>query len=143
MRHLAVLSIVLLAACSGGLLETSSAPPTGLPVSITSSFSAGIVPTSGTLTGKGDSVVALVLRPATCGRELSAEAGSTNAGLVITILLTSQGVQSCAPLNGMTLYRAVVHGVAAGTRDVSAHVRLVSNGANSDTTVVQTTLTLP
>ena len=143
MRRLGVVLILGAAACSGGLLEASTAPPSGLPVTVTTTFAPGIVPATGTITGKGDSVVALVSWPATCNRTQSAEAGMTTGGLVITILLTAQGVQNCAPLNGMTLYRAAVHGVGAGTFVASAHVRLLTNGANSDSTVAQASVTLP
>ena len=131
------------AACSSGLLDELTTAPTGVPVVLSTAFTPGIVATSGTITGKGDSVVALVTRPATCGRTETADAGSTAAGLVITISLTSTGVQNCAPLNGMTTYRAVVHGIAPGVFNASAHVRLVSNGTNSDTTVVEATVKLP
>jgi len=135
---------VAVAGCSSGLLEQSTSPPTGLFVNIDPTFSAGIVPTAGTIFGKGDSVVATVTRPATCGKTLSAEAGLTPVGaLVMTVVLTSEGVQNCSPLNGMTTYRMAVRGLPAGARDVSAHVRLVSNGSNSDTTVVQKTVVLP
>ena len=143
MRPLAVLFILGAAACSGGLFEASTAPPSGLPVAVTSSFIPGVVPASGTITGKGDSVVALFSWPVVCGRSLSSDAGLTSGGLVITVLLTSQGVQNCLPLNGMTMYRAVVHGVPAGTINASAHIRLLTNGANSDSSIVSTTLTLP
>jgi hypothetical protein len=143
MRPLAALLIIGAAACSSGLLEASTTPPNGLPVSVTTSFVPGIVPASGSITGKGDSVVALVSWPAVCNRTVSADAGTTDAGLVITILLTSQGVQNCSPLNGMTLYRASVHGVPAGTINASAHIRLLTNGANSDSSIVATTLRLP
>jgi hypothetical protein len=143
MRPIAVLAILGAAACSGGLLEASTAPPSGLPVTITSSFIPGIVPASGTITGKGDSVVALVTWPAVCGRSLSADAGTNAGGLVTTILLASQGVQNCQPLNGMTRYRASVHGVPAGTLSASAHIRLLTNGANLDSNVVTSTVTLP
>jgi len=130
-------------ACSSGLLNELTGAPTGYPVLLSTSFTPGIVATSGTITGKGDSVVALVSRPAVCGRTQAADAGLTAGELVITITLTSQGVQNCLPLNGMTTYRAVVHGVSAGLVTASAHVRMISNGANSDTTVVQSTFTLP
>jgi len=143
MRHLAILFAVGAAACSGGLLEASTAAPSGLPVSFTTTFVPGVSPAAGTITGKGDSVVALVTWPAVCNRTTSAEAGTTSGGLVITILLTSQGVQNCSPLNGMTLYRASVHGVSAGTMTASAHVRLVTNGANIDSTIVSSTVKLP
>jgi len=143
MRPLAVLFILGAAACSSGLLETSTAPPSGLPVAVTTTFVPGIVAASGTITGKGDSVVALVSWPAVCNRDLSSDAGITSGGLAITILLTAQGIQTCTPLNGMTMYRAVVHGVPAGTINASAHIRLVTNGANSDSSVVTTTVILP
>jgi len=143
MRPIAVLCILGAAACSGGLLEASTQPPSGLPVSVTTSFVPGIVPATGTITGKGDSVVALVSWPATCNRTLSADAGNTGGGLVITVLLTAQGVQNCLPLNGMTQYRAVVHGISTGTFTASAHVRLLTNGANSDSSIVSATVKLP
>ena len=144
MRHLAVLFILGAAACSSGLLEASTAPPSGLPVSVTSSFVPGVVPASGTITGKGDSVVAVFSWPAVCNRTMSSDAGiATNGNLVITVLLSSQGVQNCSPLNGMTSYRAAVHAVPAGVINASAHIRLVTNGANSDSTIVAATLGLP
>jgi len=144
MRRLGVLLMVgAAAACSGGLLEASTAAPSGLPVSVTTSFVPGIVPAAGTITGKGDSVVAVVSWQAVCNRTQSADAGMTDGGLVITILLTAQGVQNCLPLNGMTQYRAAVHGVPAGTFVASAHVRLLTNGANSDSSIVTTTVKLP
>jgi hypothetical protein len=143
MRHLAVLFILGAAACSSGLLDASTEPPSGLPVSLSTTFTPGIVPATGSITGKGDSVVALVSWPAVCGRTTSAEAGTTSNGLVITILLTAQGVQNCAPLNGMTLYRASVHGVPSGVINASAHIRLLTNGANSDSSIVTKTLSLP
>ena len=144
MRHLAVLLIVGAGACSSGLLEASMAPPSGLQMNLTSSFVPGIVPASGTITGKGDSVVAVFTWPAVCNRTTTSDAGiATNGSLVITVLLTSQGVQNCLPLNGMTQYRAAVHGVPAGAVNASAHIRLVTNGANSDSSIVATTVSLP
>jgi hypothetical protein len=144
MRHRAVLLILGAAACSGGLLETSSTPPAGLPVSLTSTFTPGIVAASGSMTGKGDSVVALISWPAVCGRTISADAGTDPTGaLTVTVLLTATGIQSCAPLNGMTTYRAAVHGVPVGTFNASGHIRLVTNGAVSDSSIVSTTLKLP
>ena len=131
------------AACSSGLLNELSTSPTGIPVLLSTTFSPGIVATSGTITGKGDSVVALVTRPAVCGRTQGADAGIAGGELVITITLTSQGVQNCVPLNGMTTYRAVVHGISGGLVTASAHLRLISNGANSDTVVAQSSFTLP
>jgi hypothetical protein len=143
LRTRAALLMVGLAGCSAGLLEAVTNPPTGLPVTLTTTFTPGIVPTSGSIAGAADSVVAIVSSPATCGRTLSADAGETVAGLLITITLSMSGVQNCAPLNGMTSYHAVVHGVPAGSHNVSAHLRLVTNGAVSDTTVAQATITLP
>jgi hypothetical protein len=143
MRHFAVLLIVGAAACSSGLLEESSNPPSGLPVTVSTTFTPGILPATGSITGKGDSVVALISWPAVCGRTVSADAGTTSSGLAITVLLSADGVQSCTPLNGMTLYRAVVHGVSAGTTRASAHLRLVTNGANVDSTIVTSTVSLP
>ena len=143
MRPLGVLLVLGSAACSGGLFEASTAPPSGLPVSVTTSLVPGIVPATGTITGAGDSVVALVSWPATCNRTQTADAGMTAGGLVITVLLTAHGVQNCLPVNGMTLYRASVHGVAAGTFVASAHVRLLTNGANLDSSIVSTTVKLP
>src|SRR4029079_2182733 len=131
------------AACSDGLLEASTQPPTGVDVAITTSFSPGIVPTSGSVAGKGDSLGAIVSRPATCGRTLSADAGTQGTELVVTIVLTADAVQSCSPLNGMTTYRAAVHGLTPGAREASAHVRLKTRGAQSDTTVAHTTVVLP
>jgi hypothetical protein len=143
MRRFGVVCALGAAACSGGLLEASTAPPSGLPVSVTTTFVPGIVPAAGTITGKGDSVIAVVTWPATCNRTQTADAGMSAGGLVITILLTAQGVQNCLPLNGMTQYRAAVHGVPAGTFIASAHVRLLTNGANSDSSIVSATVKLP
>src|SRR5436190_7619951 len=143
MRRGVILSVLALAACSRGLLDATTEPPTGIPVVVTTSFSPGIVPTSGSVVGKGDSVVATVIRPATCGRTLSANAGTMGADLVVTIVLSADAVQSCAPLNGMTTYRAAVHGLAPGTRDASVHVRLETLGSRSDTTVAHATVALP
>jgi hypothetical protein len=143
MRYRALGLTLGLAACSGGLLKAVTEPPSGLSVSVSSTFVPGIVPTSGSIFGKGDSVVAIISRPAVCGKTLSADAGTVDAGLVVTVVLTSEGVQSCAPLNGMTTYRAVVHGVPSGSYDASAHVRLAGLGGNSDTTVARATIPLP
>lgn len=143
MRQCAIIIMLALAACSSGLLEATTEAPTGIPVVVTTSFLPGIVATSGSVVGKGDSVVATVTRPATCGRTLSADAGTVGAELVITIVLTADAVQSCSPLNGMTTYRAAVHGLTPGAREASAHVRLKTLGAQSDTTVARTTVVLP
>jgi hypothetical protein len=132
-----------LAGCSAGLLESVTEPPSGLVVNVTTTFSSGIVPTTGSIIGAGDSVVALVSRPATCGKTLTADAGATNGSLVITIVLTSEGVQTCLPVNGMTTYRAVVRGLPAGAYDASAHVRFAGLGGNADTTVARATVVLP
>lgn len=132
-----------LAGCSSGLLEASTQPPTGFDVAVTTSFAVGIVPTSGSVTGKGDSLVAIVSRPATCGRTLSADAGTRDTELIVTIILKADAVQSCSPLNGMTTYRAAVHGLSAGTRDASVHVRLETLGTNLDTLVAHATIALP
>jgi len=142
MQKRALVLMLVLAGCSGGLLQAVSEPPSGLSVTVTSSFLPGIVPTTGSITGKGDSVVAIVSRPATCGKTLSADAGTTNGALVVTVVLTADAVQSCAPLNGMTTYRAVAHGVPAGTYDASAHVRLAGL-ANVDTSAAHATIVLP
>jgi hypothetical protein len=137
------LLILGLAGCSAGLLEAVTEPPSGLPVTLTTTFTPGIVPTSGSIAGAADSVVAVISTPATCGRTVSADAGDMAAGLVVTVTLSMSGVQNCAPLNGMSVYHAIVHGVAAGAHNVSAHLRFVTNGAVSDTTVAQATITLP
>jgi hypothetical protein len=143
MQRLAPITLLALAGCSAGLLEATTEPPSGIPVAITTSFTVGITPTSGSVTGKGDSVVAIVTRPATCGRTLSAEAGTLKSELVVTIVLSSDAVQSCAPLNGMTTYRAAIHGLTAGTREASVHVRLETLGNKADTSVAHATVTLP
>ena len=143
MHRIATIALLALAGCSSGLLEELTEPPTGIPVVVTTSFAAGITATSGSLTGKGDSVIAIVTRPATCGRTLSADAGTANSELIVTIVLSSDAVQSCAPLNGMTTYRAAVHGLAPGTREASVHVRLETLGTRSDTSVARATIALP
>jgi len=74
---------------------------------------------------------------------LTADAGTKGDELVVTVVLTADAVQSCAPLNGMTTYRAAVHGLAAGTRTASVHVRLETLGARLDTLVARATITLP
>lgn len=143
MRYRGLALTLGLAGCSSGLLAALTEAPSGLAVTLTSSFAPGIVPTSGSIEGKGDSVVAIVSRPATCGKTVSADAGTTDGGLVVTVIFTSEGVQSCAPLNGMTTYRAVVHSVPTGAYDASAHVRFAGIGGNSDTTVARATVRLP
>jgi hypothetical protein len=143
MRSYFTILMLGLAGCSSGLLEASTQPPSGLDVAVTTSFSAGIVPTSGSVTGKGDSLVAIVSRPATCGRTLSADAGTRDTELVVTIILKADAVQSCSPLNGMTTYRAAVHGLSAGAREASVHVRLETLGVNSDTLVAHAAIALP
>ena len=143
MRGRAIVLLFGLGACSAGLLEASGEPPSGYGVGLTTTFSQGIVPTSGSIFGAGDSVIATVTRPATCGRTVSAVAGTSDAGLVITLMLAASGVQNCTPLNGMTTYRAALHGIPAGSYDASVHVRLMTNGANSDTAVARATVRLP
>jgi len=143
MHRCIVLTMLALAACSSGLLDASTQRQLAFPVVVTTSFVPGIVPTSGSVAGKGDSVVGIVSRPATCGRTLRAEAGTNGAEIVITIILTADVVQSCSPLNGMTTYRAAVHGLSSGTRDASVHVRLETLGTNSDTSVARATISLP
>jgi hypothetical protein len=143
MRLGAILTLLVLAGCSSGLLDATTEPPSGIPVVVTTSFSPGIVATSGSVIGKGDSIVATVTRPATCGSALSADAGTAGAELVVTIVLSADAVQSCSALNGMTTYRATVHGLPAGTRDASVHVRLETLGSRSDTTVAHATVALP
>jgi hypothetical protein len=68
MRRWLTIVVLGVAGCSDGLLEASTQPPTGVDVAITTSFSPGIRPTSGSVAGKGDTLVAIVSRPATCGR---------------------------------------------------------------------------
>lgn len=143
MRYRGLALTMGLAGCSSGLLASLAEAPSGMAVTVTTSFVPGIVPTTGSIDGKGDSVVAIVSRPATCGKTLSADAGTTEGALVVTVVLTAEGVQNCAPLNGMTTYRAVVHRVPTGAYDASAHVRFAGIGGNSDTTVARATVTLP
>ena len=144
MRYRALVVLVGLVGCSSGLLEATSQPPSGLPVTVTSNVASSVVsPTTGTITGKGDSIVAVVTRPSTCGRSVSALAGEAGTSVVITILLTAQGVQNCDPVPGMTTYRAVATRVSGGLHDASVRIRLVTNGAVSDTTIVRTNIVLP
>jgi hypothetical protein len=43
----------------------------------------------------------------------------------------------------MTTYRAAVHGLSAGAREASVHVRLETLGVSSDTLVAHATIALP
>ena len=49
MRKCLTILMLGLAGCSSGLLEASTEPPTGIDVALTTSFSAGTVPTSGSV----------------------------------------------------------------------------------------------
>jgi hypothetical protein len=138
-----MITMLALGGCSSGLLEASTEPPSGIPVAVTTSFSVGITATNGSIAGKGDSLIAIVTRPATCGRTLKGDAGTVGSELVVTIVLSADAPQACLPLNGMTTYRAAVHGLAAGTREASVHVRLETLGTRSDTSIARATITLP
>lgn len=128
-------------ACVGS--ETGPDVPTGLVVTLSTVTTTPPLPESASITASGDSAVAIVVRQATCGRTISADAGITAAGLVITISLTSQNVQACDPIFGSTTYRAVAHGVAPGTYPASINFRYVFQGTVMDSTVARATVALP
>jgi hypothetical protein len=87
-----------LAGCSSGLLEASTQPPTGLDVAVTTSFSAGIVPTSGSVTGKGDSLCPHGLPQAIHLGQPSRDEGRTGTKTQSSsqIILKADAVQSCS-----------------------------------------------
>lgn len=114
-----------------------------LPVTITSTTTTPPIAPIASITGAGDSVVAVIVAPATCGRTLSASAGLSQQTVAVAVTLTASGVQACEPIFGSTTYRAVAHGVPAGTRDAEAILRTVFNGAASDSVVARSRVMSP
>jgi hypothetical protein len=142
MRRHAVLILLGLGACSDSTAETSDSSG-GLPVAVTTTFTAAATTTSAAISGAGDSVVAVVTQPATCGKTLDASANANGKTLVVTIALTAPGPQNCSPLFGTTTYRVAAHAVPAGTYNATALYRLVFAGNVTDTTVARATISLP
>ena len=143
MRRRAVLLLFVLGACSGSVVETPDPSTGGLPIAVTTTFTEGSTATSASITGAGDSVVAVVTQPATCGKTLDASANATGKTLVIMVALSASSPQSCSPLFGTTTYRVAAHSVRAGTYNASALYRLVFAGNITDTTLARATITLP
>jgi hypothetical protein len=141
MRRRAVLLLLGLGACSGSLVD--NADNGAFPVAVTTTFSAGATAISASISGAGDSVVAVVTQAATCGKTLDASASASGKILVVTVALSASVPQSCSPLFGTTTYRVAAHGVRAGTYDASALYRLIFAGNNTDTTMARATISLP
>jgi hypothetical protein len=125
MRQYLTIVILGLAGCSSGLLEASTEPPTGIDVALTTSFSAGIVPTTGSVVGKGDSLVAIVTRPATCGRTLSADAGTKGTELIVTIILFV-GAGVCAMM-GKKKFAAVQFVPTESVEQIKTDIETIKN----------------
>jgi hypothetical protein len=130
-------------ACSNSVVETADSSNGGLPVAVTTTFSGGATATGASIAGAGDSVVAVVTQPATCGKTLSANANAASKALVITIALTASSPQSCSPLFGTTTYRVAAHAVPPGTYAATVLYRLVFAGNIADTTMARATISLP
>ena len=134
---------LLLAASLAVACSSSVSPDASSGVTLTTTSSTPPLPSSASIRGAGDSVVATVVAAATCGKTLSADAAVTPGRLVITISLTATAPQNCLPIFASTTYRAVVHRLAAGSYDASVDYRSVFGTAVSDSTVARTTVALP
>jgi len=128
-------------ACVGS--GTGPDVPTGLTVTLSTVTTTPVLPASASITGAGDSVAAVVVRAATCGKTTTADAGMQSGRLIITITQTAFAVQVCDPINGSTTYRAVAHGLAPARYDVSADFRYVFGSTVSDSTLATASLVLP
>jgi hypothetical protein len=141
MRRRAVLLLLGLGACSGSLVDNGD--NVALPVAVTTTFSEGATAIGASISGAGDSVVAVITQPATCGKTLDASASANGKTLLISVALSASVPQSCSPLFGTTTYRVAAHSVRAGTYNASALYRLVFAGNITDTTMARATITLP
>lgn len=131
--------LVALAACSGSL----TAPPSGLPVTLTSvSFQSVQV---ASITSADDSVTAVVPPPgsAACGGPMTAEAGLRAGALIMTL---TQVVRSgpCPPVTAVVPLplKLVVHDVPSGTRSATVVLRLVNGDNATYSTLAAGTITI-
>lgn len=131
--------LVALAACSASL----TAPPSGLPVTLTSlSFQSVQV---ASITSADDSVTAMVPPPgfAGCGGPITADAGLRAGELIMTL---TQLVRSgpCPPVTAVVPLplELIVHDVPSGTRAARVVLRLVTGDNATYSTLASGTITV-
>lgn len=131
--------LLALAACSASL----TAPPDGLPVTLTSlSFQSVQV---ASITSADDSVTAVVPPPAFagCGGAITADAGLRSGALIMTL---TQLVRSgpCPPVTAVVPLplELIVHDVPSGTRAARVVLRLVTGDKATYSTLASGTITV-
>ncbi|HEY4219090.1 MAG TPA: hypothetical protein VGM67_18235 [Gemmatimonadaceae bacterium] len=137
---LTIAAISVAAACSSS--STSTEPVDALAVSVTSTTVSPPIAFGASISGAGDSVVAVITERATCERTVGAIAELTAThDIVVTVSITSVSEPLCDPINGSTTYRAVAYGVPAGTHNATAVLRTSYNGVASDSVVATSAVT--
>ncbi len=132
--------LLALAACSASL----TAPPNGLPVTLTSvSFQSVQV---ASITSADDSVTAMVPAAgfAACGGPMTADAGLRAGALIMTLTQTQRG--PCPPgVTGVLQLpvEIVVHDVPSGARAARVVLRLVTGDNATYSTLASGTIRLP
>lgn len=135
----ATLATILLA-CSGDVTE----PPSGLPVTLTTSAAPAGARPAPSITATGDSVVAVaVLSTSGCYR-YAVEAGQRSGALVLTITATETG-QACLAVLMSSTFRVVAHQAPRGPYDAVLQQRTVpvSGAAAVPTELVRASVAVP
>lgn len=138
-RPIGPMLLVALVACSASL----TAPPSGLPVTLTSVSFEDVQVAS--ITSADDSVTAIV-PPAgfgVCGGRMTADAGLRAGALIMTLTQTQRG--TCPPgVTGVLQLpvQLVVHDVPSGTSSAKVVLRVVSGHNATYSTLASGTITV-
>ena len=130
--------LLAVAACS-----SLTAPPSGLPVTLSLVDVPGAQVPS--ITGAGDSVTAIVLEtdgPA-CGAVPTPAAGLRADELVVTLTQQDDTRPCGAGLRALAPFKVVVRSVPSGTRSATVVLRLISGDNATYSRLASGTITLP
>lgn len=135
------LMLVSAAACSSSV----TAPPSGLPATLSAIQPVNGAPSSPTLTAADDSVTAVFVSLANaCSLSPTAAAGLSGATLVMTVTSVEKhpGVP-CPALVALTVYSMTVRDVPRGTRTAKVVWRSVSGVSAENSVLITSTISLP
>ena len=131
-----ILAAPAIAACSG-VME----PPSGLPVDLAETGGPP-VPSSVSIVGAGDSVIATVIQPLTCGNSTTAAAALSQGQLIVTLVFTYQNV-ACLAANGSATYTLTVHKITPVRYNAILHEWSVTNNVPVDDVLGTSAIALP
>ena len=135
-RWMLILAAPAIAACSG-VME----PPSGLPVDLAETGGPP-VPSSVSIVGAGDSVIATVILPLACGTTTTAAAALSQGQLIITLVFTYQNL-ACLAANGSATYTLTVHKIPPGRYTAIIHEWSVTNNVPVDDVLGTSAIALP